>query len=269
MKEGVRMRPSTSGDAGRPTSRRERLRAELERDALRAARRLIATEGIEALSLSAVAREVGVTPPALYRYFEGKPGLTLAVYEAVTRDFVATVAEAAAGADREDFGGQLYAATRAVLDWSVTNPGEFDLLMGAGYARLVASGSHVDQVLVRELGGLFGQTFLQLWRRGILPYPSQEELEPRLRSQVAAYLRLMEHDYPVGVAMVMITCWRQIYGLLCMAVYGHLASSFDDYLPLFEAMMDDLLALCGVPRKRGEHVLQQAKRQPREVPSSR
>jgi AcrR family transcriptional regulator len=244
------MRPSTTGDAARPASRRERLRAELERDALAAARRLITSQGVEALSLSAVAREVGVTPPALYRYFEGKPGLTLAVYEAVTRDFVATVAEAAGAMGPEDFGGQLYAATRAVLNWSVANPGEFDLLMGAGYARLVASGRHVDQVLIGELGGLFGQTFMQLWRRGVLPYPSEEELEPRLRSQVAAYRRLLGHDYPVGVAMVMITCWRQIYGLLCMAVYGHLASTFNDCLPLFENMMDNLLALCGVPRKR-------------------
>ncbi|MGW2082779.1 TetR/AcrR family transcriptional regulator [Streptomyces sp. NPDC001939] len=244
------MRLSSEGHAVQPPSRRERLRAELERDALTAARELIASEGVEALSLSAVARAVGVTPPALYRYFAGKPGLTLAVYEAVTRDFVATVAKAADVMDPEDFGGQLYQATRAVLAWSVANPGEFDLLMGAGYARLVASARHVDRVLIQELGGLFGRTFEQLWRRGILSYPSEEAMDPRLRAQVAAYGRLMGHEYPTGVAMVMITCWRQIYGLLCMAVYGHLASSFDDYLPLFESMMDNLLALCGVPRQR-------------------
>ncbi len=100
------------------------------------------------------------------------------------------------------------------------------------------------------MGGLFGQTFGQLWRRGILSYPSEEDVEPHLWSQVTAYGRLMQHDFPPGVAMVMITCWRQIYGLLCMAVYGHLATSFDSYLPLFEHMVDDLLAQCGVPRKR-------------------
>lgn len=241
--------PSTDGKPFPHTSRRERLRAELERDALSAARKLIAEAGVEGLSWSAVAREVGVTPPALYRYFEGKPGMTVAVYEAVTRDFVATVAKAAGAQDPDDLGGQLYAATRAVLDWAMSNPGEFDLLMGAGYARLVAAGRRVDYVLTTELGGLFGQTFTQLWRRGILTYPADEEIEPQLRAQVAAYGRLMKHDYPAGVAMVMITCWRQIYGMLCMAVYGHLSSSFDDYLPLFEDMMDHLLALCGVPRK--------------------
>lgn len=242
------MRPFAAGDAGRRASRRERLRAELERDVLAAARKLIAAQGFEALNLSAVAREIGVTPPALYRYFAGKPGLTVSVYEAVTHDFVSTVGRAANAMGPEDFGGQLYAASRAVLDWSVANPGEFDLLMGAGYARLVATGQQVDQVLTRELGGLFGQTFDQLWRRGILSYPSEQEIEPRLRSQATAYGRLMKGDYPVGVAVVMITCWRQIYGLLCMAVYGHLASSFDDHLPLFENMMDDLLTRCGVPR---------------------
>ncbi|TYC22661.1 TetR/AcrR family transcriptional regulator [Micromonospora sp. MP36] len=244
------MPPSVEDATARSASRRDRLRAELHRDALMAARKLIAEQGIEALSVSTVAREVGVTPPALYRYFEGKLGLTHAVYEAVTRDFVAVVAETVGTVDPEDFGGKLYAATRAVLDWSVANPGEFDLLMGAGYRRLVASGRHTDQVLLQELGGLFGQTFVQLWRRGILPYPADEAIEPELRPQMATYRDHLGHDLPIGVAMVMITCWRQIYGLLCMAVYGHFAAMFDDHLPLFENMMDDLLALCGVPRKR-------------------
>ncbi|WP_069816308.1 TetR/AcrR family transcriptional regulator [Streptomyces sp. TP-A0874] len=243
------MRPSPQGERDQHQSRRERLKAELRRDAIGAARRLIASQGADALSLSAVARSVGVTPPALYRHFKGgKADLTLAVYEAVTQDLVAAVAKAAAASAPEDFGGQLYAATRAVLDWSITNPGEFDLLMGAGYARLASSGHQVDHVLIRDLGGLFGQTFAELWRRGILSYPSDEDIEPQLRKQVTHYGRLMQHEYPAGVAMVMLACWRQIYGLLCMAVYGHLSSSFDTYLPLFENMMDDLLALCGVPR---------------------
>jgi AcrR family transcriptional regulator len=225
------------------------LKAELRRDAVDVARRFIASKGAEALSLSAVARALEVTPPALYRHFKrGKADLALAVYEAVTQDLVADVAEAASACAADDFGGRLYAATRAVLDWSLANPGEFDLLMGAGYARLASAEQQVDHVLIRELGGLFGQTFAELWRRGILPYPSDDEIEPRLRRQVTHYGRLMRHEYPAGVAMVMLTCWRQIYGLLCMAVYGHLSSSFDTYLPLFENMMDDLLTRCGVPR---------------------
>ena len=49
-------------------SRRERLRAELEDQALAQARRLLAEHGPDGLSLSAVARHVWVTTAALYRY---------------------------------------------------------------------------------------------------------------------------------------------------------------------------------------------------------
>ncbi|MFB7738466.1 TetR/AcrR family transcriptional regulator [Streptomyces sp. NPDC056112] len=103
------MRPSATEDVERPASRRERLCAELEREALAAARRLIVVQGVEALSLSAVAREIGLTPQALYRYFEGKPRLTLAVYEAVTSGFVATVAK---GDGCDEPGGLQWSALR-------------------------------------------------------------------------------------------------------------------------------------------------------------
>ncbi|MER5691157.1 TetR/AcrR family transcriptional regulator [Streptomyces mirabilis] len=228
-------------------SRRERMRAALEREAREEARRLTAAYGVEGLSLSAVARGVGVSPPALYRYFDGKKGLILAVYEDLTGEFVSTVAEAARREDPEDLGARLYAATRAVLDWSVEHPAEFDLLMGAGYARLAAE-SAVDHVLARELGGLFGGLFTQLWQQGHLDYPADDEIEPALHAQMLAYRRLVGQEFPVGVALLMATCWRQIYGLLCMAVYNHFATVFDDCVPLFEHMVDDLLALLGVER---------------------
>ncbi|MBV7696897.1 hypothetical protein [Streptomyces sp. TRM70350] len=50
----------------------------------------------------------------------------------------------------------------------------------------------------------------------------------------------------------MITCWRQIYGLTCMAVYSHFATAFDDHLPLFPRMLDELLALLGETRGPSE-----------------
>ncbi|MGV4887468.1 TetR/AcrR family transcriptional regulator [Streptomyces viridosporus] len=228
-------------------SRRARMRAALEREARDEARRLTAAHGVEGLSLSAVARAVGVSPPALYRYFDGKKGLVLAVYEDLTDEFVSTVSAAVRREDPEDLGAQLYAAARAVLDWSLGHPAEFDLLMGAGYARL-ATESAVDQVLARELGGLFGDLFTRLWRRGGLDHPADDEIDPALRAQLLTYRRLIGQELPVGVVLLMVTCWRQIYGLLCMSVHHHLAAAFGDCVPLFEHMIDDLLALLGVER---------------------
>ncbi|MFD7686395.1 TetR/AcrR family transcriptional regulator [Streptomyces sp. NPDC059781] len=226
-------------------SRRERMRAALEREARDEARRLTAAHGVEGLSLSAVARAVGVSPPALYRHFDGRKGLILAVCEDLTDEFVSAVSAAVRREDPEDLGARLYAATRAVLDWSVAHPAEFDLLMGAGHARLSAE-SAVDQVLARRLGGLFGELFGRLWERGGLDFPSDDEIDPALHAQMLAYRRVIGQEFPAGVALLMVTCWRQLYGLLCMSVYSHLATAFDDCVPLFEHMVDDLLALLGV-----------------------
>src|SRR3954451_1325723 len=52
-----------------PVSRRERARADTVREIKRTARTLLVAHGIEGLGLRAGAREMGITAPALYRYF--------------------------------------------------------------------------------------------------------------------------------------------------------------------------------------------------------
>ncbi|MEU6245571.1 TetR family transcriptional regulator [Streptomyces sp. NPDC047024] len=233
--------------------RRERLRAELERDVKKEARRQIAEGGVEGLSLSAAARAVGVTPPALYRYFDGRKGLAFAVYEDATAECVAVVADAVAREDLQDLGACLYAATRAFFDYSIAHPAEFDLLMGSGYARLASSVEAFDPVFVHELGQLYVSLFTELVRTGF-EYPQSDELASSLQLNLNAYRELMgaTEDFPLGVVLTMITCWRQIYGLTCMAVYGHMATVFDDFIALFNHMLDDLLAMLGLKRAPGQ-----------------
>jgi AraC-like DNA-binding protein len=50
-------------------SRRDRLRAATTQEIIQTARRLLVEQGAEAVSLRAIAREMGMTAPALYRYF--------------------------------------------------------------------------------------------------------------------------------------------------------------------------------------------------------
>ncbi|WP_407078350.1 TetR/AcrR family transcriptional regulator [Streptomyces sp. NPDC005435] len=210
--------------------------------------------GVEGLSLSAVARAVGVTPPALYRYFDGRKGLALAVCEDVTAERVAVVSGAVDRAGREDLGACLYAATRAFFDWSIAHPAEFDLLMGAGYARPASFVEAFEPVFVRELGRLYVSLFTELLNRTGLEYPEDDRLDPSLARNLTAYRQLMgaAEDFPLGVVLTMITCWRQIYGLTCMAVYGHMATAFDDFIALFDHMLDDLLAGLGLLRGPGQ-----------------
>ncbi|HUD76992.1 MAG TPA: helix-turn-helix domain-containing protein, partial [Streptosporangiaceae bacterium] len=64
------MTAAAEPDAASPPSRRDRLRAATIEEIIATARRLLVQSGPEAVSLRAIAREMGMTAPALYRYFD-------------------------------------------------------------------------------------------------------------------------------------------------------------------------------------------------------
>ena len=61
-------------------ARRERGRQEMRDAILTAARRIVTEEGIDALSMRAVARAIGYSPAALYEYFPAKEHIYEALY---------------------------------------------------------------------------------------------------------------------------------------------------------------------------------------------
>ena len=85
---------------------RARVRAELTREITDAARRQLASDGAAALSLRAVARELGMASSAVYRYFPSRDDLLTALiidgYNAVGE----AVERADAQAETGDFGGE-------------------------------------------------------------------------------------------------------------------------------------------------------------------
>ncbi len=108
--------------------RRARRREQTIDELLAAALRLMETEGVAALSLSAVAREVGMRPPSVYQYFPSK----LAIYDALFRRgaeaFLATRREAERTATTEDPLELESVCTMAWARWCVANPTYSQLL---------------------------------------------------------------------------------------------------------------------------------------------
>ncbi|MFE3125232.1 TetR/AcrR family transcriptional regulator [Streptomyces hydrogenans] len=242
---------SVDGWGERGGSRRARLREQLVRDSRNAARQLIAVSGVQGVTVTAVAARVGVTPAALYRYFDGRRGLILSLYGDIAAELVESVRAALAGQDEGDLGGSLHAGAHAVLAWSVAHPAEFNLLMGAGFPEAAESETSGTEVVSRELGALFGPLFTELVRRELLEFEGEETIPEPLRGQLRRYRDSVDPELPLGAARAMLACWRQIYGLLCMAVNRHLSFALEDgYEALFEDMMADLLPRLGLEASR-------------------
>src|SRR5271154_6561131 len=110
-------------------SARERVRAEVSADIASEARRQLAEVGAGALSVRAVARQLGMASSAMYRYFPSRDELlTALIVEGY--DALADVAEAAAAAG----GGNVKrfrTVCRAVRGWALAHPHEYALLYGS------------------------------------------------------------------------------------------------------------------------------------------
>jgi AcrR family transcriptional regulator len=105
----------------------ERLRQEI----LDAAIALIADRGDEAVSMRAIARAVGVSPPAVYLHFADKRELMLAVLEHVFAD----LARALEAADTGEPPERVRALVRAYVNWGITHPGRYKIAYEGAIAR--------------------------------------------------------------------------------------------------------------------------------------
>jgi len=230
-------------------TRRDRARAETLREIKQTARRVLVTSGPDGLALRAIAREMGMTAPGLYRYFASRDELVDHVVVDLY-DELCDVLEAARDAARPATAPvRLLIACRAFRGWATTHPAEFGLLFGsadgsADGGALVgaapADAPPVDappspvQAAAIRFGAVFGQLVVQVWLERQFPVPAEEDIDPTLREQLHEWVHDFPLEFPLGVARVFLTCWIRLYGLVCMEVFGHLKFALHDAEPLFE-----------------------------------
>jgi AcrR family transcriptional regulator len=225
------------------SSARERVRAELTAEITDAARRQLAEVGAAALSLRAVAREVGLVSSAVYRYFPSRDELlTRLIIDGY--DDLGAAAEAADAPSAAPIERWL-AVCRAVRTWALAHPHEYALLYGSpvpGYRApedTVPAASRVGVVLGRILGDAA--------QAGVLPDVSGG-LDTGLVSAEAAAVLGGEHpalDETVRVRALL--AWSALFGTISFELFGHFVGSVDDGDRYFDRVTTELAALIGLP----------------------
>ncbi|MGH3341900.1 MAG: TetR/AcrR family transcriptional regulator [Carbonactinosporaceae bacterium] len=232
--------------AGTPT-RRERLRAETAREIRQSARKLLVAQGPGAVSLRAIAREMGMTAPALYRYYASHEDLVEAL-AAELYDELATHLETARDAVPEtDVPGRMLAACRALRRWALDHQGEFALLFATPLPdkdRAADPEKAVHQAGWR-FGGVFFVLFRQLWQLRGFPVPDRSELDPRLVDELDEFGAQRQTDLPTGALYLFLACWTRLYGMVCMEVLDQLHFALTDVEPMFEEGLRDLASQLG------------------------
>lgn len=229
------------------SGRRERLRAQMSAEVRSAARQVITHQGVEALTLAEIARRVEVTPAALYHHFEGGlPEIVYRVADDIVDDLVNELQAAALSHPADNFAMRMIEPVRVLRHWAITHQPEFNLLFGTPATAAGDAHRELTSSWVRRLAGLWGPVFVQLWADRPFPVLAEDEMDPRLRQQMLDYRADTGVDLPPGAMVVMLSCWRSLYGQIALEVFGHFAPLFSDQEPMFELLMQELVRGMGL-----------------------
>jgi AcrR family transcriptional regulator len=235
-----------------PLTRRDRVRAETMREIKQTARQVLVEQGAEGLALRAVAREMGMTAPALYRYFASREDLVEHVVADLYDELTTAIEAARDAASPATPGLQVLEAGRAFRAWATTHRAEFGLLFGSP-AESVAPVTHGGEAedgpahaAGRRFGGVFAALVARLYLERGFPVPAEEELEPALQEQLQQWCVAFPVQLPLGVMYVFLSCWIRLYGMVCMEIFGHLRFALEDPEPMFEAELRALGERLGI-----------------------
>ncbi len=253
-------------NAGRTA--RERARAELTDEIKAVARRQLATDGAQGLSLRAVSRELGMASSALYRYFPSRDDmLTALIIDAY--DALGEAAEAAAvrsgasfavggatpDAEPPDGGAapapgswdplRTWAAVfSAVRDWARSNAQEYALIYGSPVLGYQAPQTTVQPAVRFPL--LILGILQQAHAEGRLASPDDApEPDGVLARQVSVLVGLAP-GLPPRVLLRMMIVWTQLFGMISFELFGQLVGSMDPADEFFASATRQMATFVGL-----------------------
>ncbi len=225
---------------------RERARAELTNEIKDAARRQLAVEGAAALSLRAVARELGMVSSAIYRYFPSRDELLTALIIDAFDAVGDAVEHAEAQPPRSDFAGRWLAACRAIRDWALAHPHEYALIHGSPVPGYVAP-TETSVPAARD-GSVLAKIVSDAVDAGALDPPADLPAAPRSFARDADQLRrAIFPDVPDDVVLRSLMAWTHVYGAVSFELFGMYNNVISDPAAAFDHAALTMAQLVGLP----------------------
>ncbi|WP_395298072.1 TetR/AcrR family transcriptional regulator [Kitasatospora hibisci] len=206
---------------------RERYRAQVRDEVKRHAWEQIATAGASALSLNAIAKRMGMSGPALYRYFANRDELITELVRDAYRSLADTFqARAQAGADLADL-------ARALRGWALDDPQRYLLVYGTpvpGYQAPPDTAQIASEMMAILLDAAAA---VEVSAADAVATPLGEHLADR-RAWAGG------HPAPVPALRRALAFWTRLHGVLSLELAGHFTGMGFDPARLYAAEVDTL-----------------------------
>lgn len=217
-------------------NRRKRYREETLADVHRIAMRQLAEGGPPAVSLNAIAKELGMTGPAMYRYVDSRDALLVDLVVAAYDAMAESLHTAANDAPDTPPDARLRALAQAFRAWALHAPERYLLTFGAPTGSGQLAPDRIIPAVQASMHTILG---------ALAPLADSGTVRPSgtLDAQLEGWaVSRGEDGVDVRVAKLGFTVWTRLHGVTSLELTGHLAQSGVDAELLYQAEVDALVA---------------------------
>jgi AcrR family transcriptional regulator len=200
-------------------TRRELTREATIREIKQTALARMRAHGTLDFRLSDVARDMRMSAPGLYRYFDGRDGLLTALITDAFVDLAVAVETARDAVPAGDTGGRFLAVARAYRRWALESHEKFALIFGppiGGY-RAPEDGPTLEAAK-RAMDGLRA-LLREADQAGTRRQPRLTELPPVLRQ---AFSDSDKHSADPATELALAYAWTSLHGFVTLEAHGSL-----------------------------------------------
>ncbi|WP_019547358.1 TetR/AcrR family transcriptional regulator [Streptomyces sulphureus] len=204
-----------------PAGPRARYREQVREEIRAAALRQVAESGVQGIALNSIARRIGMSGPALYRYFAGRDellhDLVRSAYDDIGRAINAVPRQ-------QDPRATLLALGRAYLDWAVGEPHRYLLIQGPPAPGYASPADTVERA--RTAMGPFVAVFAE-GEPTAQVQPVADEMRTWMQTDTAAVDWLRAHTAldpqaprAAGALAGTVLAWSHLHGTVSLEVTG-------------------------------------------------
>lgn len=176
----------------------------------------IAKSGAAALSLRAIARELGITAPAIYNYFSRRDDLVTALIVDAFTSLGNSQKAAIRGLPDEDLRSRIYALGIAYRAWAITYPQRYQLIFGTPIPGYEAPADITVPAAAESLVPLI-QTLQACFEKNMLRLEQDGPMSPEFKTMFEAWSHFTG-GVVVEVLYTALVFWSRVHGLVSLEI---------------------------------------------------
>jgi AcrR family transcriptional regulator len=234
-------------------TRREATRAATIQEIKDTALARMRAQGTIDVKLSDVARDMRMSAPGLYRYFDGREGLLTALIVDALTDLADRVEKARDTVPETDTGGRFLALTQAYRAWALSDREGFTLVFGPSLAGLekghqanaLETPAGPDKAAALRAMEALRSLTRDADRQGTRRAVPLTRLPPALAEAISDPVL---HGADPATELAMLHCWASLHGFVTLEVDGNLNWHGAELREsMFLGLVRLLVALIGLP----------------------